>query len=589
MEAVLKQVRTCFRWGLYDREPLPRWTRGRLTLLGDAAHPMLPYTGRRREHGNRGWCRSCNDPCSGRSRVNLGGTPHLRTRRRERTAGVQALSRASSTQPEDSRDLDVRDQRLADRHDVDRSWIWTYDAEAEATVALTRTARRPRSKSLDSSSCSPLTLQQPDSASFTRGQHQTLRLRSATQAVTCLRELKPSLLRMCLTWTSAVPSVIITRAPELLGGRDSPNRVGGQSSIMAQHSGRDILLLGSIGLANADEVFRTVAASVGERAPRIPDGETGYARSVWVQCQRPFFLGNNALEMLEPDPQDPGTYRPARVPSAGIYGHTRAEYYQGQARLRPGATVDDLRFDNLGYADWAEESYGLFNQLKQDGVIASATRFQVSLPAPSIVVNRHVLPEAREQVGPVYTAALLREIQRMVAAIAVNELAIQWDSTHPPAFDSASAQERATTLEHLVDLAAQVPAGWSWVTTCAMGTSSTVTGVEPKALDTCVTIANHVVRSVQREVNWIHMPVPRDRSDNAYFAALHDLHLPSTTRLYLGLIHYTDGLEGARRRLEAAARVYPDFGLATECGLGRRVGQDIPKLLRLHAAAADLT
>ena len=34
-----------FRWGLYDREPLARWTQGRLTLLGDAAHPMLPHTG----------------------------------------------------------------------------------------------------------------------------------------------------------------------------------------------------------------------------------------------------------------------------------------------------------------------------------------------------------------------------------------------------------------------------------------------------------------------------------------------------------------------------------------------------------------
>lgn len=34
---------TC--WGLYDREPLPRWTRGRVTLLGDAAHPMLPHHG----------------------------------------------------------------------------------------------------------------------------------------------------------------------------------------------------------------------------------------------------------------------------------------------------------------------------------------------------------------------------------------------------------------------------------------------------------------------------------------------------------------------------------------------------------------
>ena len=84
------------------------------------------------------------------------------------------------------------------------------------------------------------------------------------------------------------------------------------------------------------------------------------------------------------------------------------------------------------------------------------------------------------------------------------------------------------------------------------------------------------------------MPVPRDRDDVGYVAPLSGLRLPSSTRLYLGLVHYTDGVAGTRRRIETAASVYPEFGIATECGLGRRVGQDIRELLRIHAEAIRL-
>ncbi|HEY7207430.1 MAG TPA: FAD-dependent monooxygenase [Gaiellaceae bacterium] len=43
VRAILGPVDETFVWALFDRAPLERWSRGRVTLLGDACHPMLPF------------------------------------------------------------------------------------------------------------------------------------------------------------------------------------------------------------------------------------------------------------------------------------------------------------------------------------------------------------------------------------------------------------------------------------------------------------------------------------------------------------------------------------------------------------------
>jgi len=43
IQRLFERVQEVYRWGLFDRDPMATWTQGRVTLLGDAAHPMLPF------------------------------------------------------------------------------------------------------------------------------------------------------------------------------------------------------------------------------------------------------------------------------------------------------------------------------------------------------------------------------------------------------------------------------------------------------------------------------------------------------------------------------------------------------------------
>jgi hypothetical protein len=110
--------------------------------------------------------------------------------------------------------------------------------------------------------------------------------------------------------------------------------------------------------------------------------------------------------------------------------------------------------------------------------------------------------------------------------------------------------------------------------------------VEPTDMGDMVELANRLAAGIQRNIDLVHMPVPRDRSDEAYFEPLKKLKLRPETELCLGLVHYTDGIDGTRRRLATAEKFVRDFSIGTECGFGRRDPSTIPELLRIHAEAA---
>jgi hypothetical protein len=100
-----------------------------------------------------------------------------------------------------------------------------------------------------------------------------------------------------------------------------------------------------------------------------------------------------------------------------------------------------------------------------------------------------------------------------------------------------------------------------------------------------VEFANALARAITHKLAYIHMPVPAERTDDAFHRPFADLALPEVTELYLGVVHAKDGVDGARARIAAARRHVPEFGIATECGMARARSQDtVLTLLKTHAA-----
>jgi hypothetical protein len=351
---------------------------------------------------------------------------------------------------------------------------------------------------------------------------------------------------------------------------------------------RNVLLIGGVNLESAEEVFEAVGGTLSGHVLRIPDGETGSARSFWIQCQTPFFLDNPQIEMVEPDPANPGSFRHARMPPAGLYSPTMAGAYRGQAKLRDGVAPEDLYFDNFGYADWALESYETFKKLRAAGDIPAGVRFQVSIPSTGVMLQARIFAPDLPTIGPAYEAAIFREVERICAEIPHQDLAIQWDCTEPVAYESAGPDQRRATIEHLVGLAKPVPDDVELGYHLCYGDWEHRHMVEPTDTSNLVEIANGIVAGVGRPIAWVHIPVPRDRSDDAYFAPLAGLELPPETRLVLGLVHFTDGVEGTKKRIEAANKVVTEYDVATECGMARRPRETIRDLLGIHKQVVEL-
>ena len=77
---------------------------------------------------------------------------------------------------------------------------------------------------------------------------------------------------------------------------------------------------------------------------------------------------------------------------------------------------------------------------------------------------------------------------------------------------------------------------------------------EPDDLGMCTKVANELKKTVSRQINFLHMPVPVDRVDDDYYEPLIDLEMDPATEVFLGLLHDTDSANGNVNRLSTASK-----------------------------------
>ncbi len=338
-------------------------------------------------------------------------------------------------------------------------------------------------------------------------------------------------------------------------------------------------LVGSVPLDDSETVFRTVCAELGPHLRRIPDGETGERRR-WIWFQRDMLWNHPDLE---------------EDPDAGLYA-----VYQWDGvllretpylRFKPSSDPEAVRFPT-GYAEAAAASYTVYSRLREEGIIGPDTRFQVSLPTPMSTGYMYVSPSSRDAYLPAYERSLLEALDGILNAIPHDHLSIQWDVCQEVLLFEGYFPHRPDDYKQQVysllsRLGGKVPESVELGYHLCYGSPADEHLIMPEDMSILVEISNGVSGNLNRRMDFMHMPVPKDRTDRAYFQPLRGLALPDSAELILGLIHFDDP-EGDAARIAAARDCVPMFGVSSECGWGRTDPARVPGLLSGHRRAVEL-
>jgi len=336
--------------------------------------------------------------------------------------------------------------------------------------------------------------------------------------------------------------------------------------------------VGSVPLPDAEAVFRQLAETAGPYLQRLPDGETGI-RKTWIRFLQQVLADNPVIEVASDVPPFKFTQWDGKllreIP---------------RLRIKPGMTPDPATFET-GYAEMAIASWQLFERLQREGVIPAGIKFQISLPTPIAPTYNNMVPSDRPRLLPALTRHLLGEVAKIAAAMPNDRIAVQWDVCQEVLawegyYEPGPVDFRTETIDVLTHIGEAVPAAIELGYHLCYGSPADEHCVQPKDMAIMVEIANATSADVARPIQFFHMPVPKGRTDDAYFAPLDNLHVHPETRLYLGLVHHDDAA-GDAARIAAARRHARVDGVATECGMARGDPARLPALLAAHVRAAE--
>ena len=337
--------------------------------------------------------------------------------------------------------------------------------------------------------------------------------------------------------------------------------------------------VGSVPLPDAETVFRTLSAVTGPHVKRLPDGETGI-RKTWIRFLQGVLAENPAIEVAQDLP-----------PFKFIQWDGKLLREIPRLRLKPGARPDPASF-KTGYAEMAIESWQLFDRLQQTSVIPPGVKFQVSLPTPTAPTYNNMVPTDRAGLLPALTQHMIGEVAAISRAMPNDRIAVQWDVCQEVLawegyYEPGPVDFRSETIGVLTEIGDAVPAAIDLGYHLCYGSPADEHLVQPKDAGIMVEIVNAITAGVKRPIQFFHLPVPKERTDDAYFAPLAGLKLRPETELYLGLVHHADEA-GNAARLAAARRHVRVDGVATECGMARGDPARLPALLAAHARTAEL-